>query len=139
MFHWFRKHTKDGLEKPDPTPLEITLTVERPLTLQEQMARFFRDPVAQNVIRKHGKETFQEADDFGPEWDDDEDLGHDEVTGIRRVRMHEDDEVGARIAEIEGKVVEPVSEERLEMARERIRRGPQHTMAKEKASEKPVE
>lgn len=67
MFQWFRKHTKGGLETPDPTPLEVALKDERPLTLQEQMARFFKSPAVMAAAQARGFDTFDEAEDFGPE------------------------------------------------------------------------
>lgn len=68
MFHFFRKHTKDGLEKPDPTPSEIPLS--RPLTLAEQIVRFTSNPSHTETLRNAGVETFDEADDL--EVEDDE-------------------------------------------------------------------
>lgn len=63
MFHWFKKHTKDGLERPDETPIEVTLR-DRPLTLAEQLQRFVTSEEIRERLKNRGIDTFDEADDF---------------------------------------------------------------------------
>lgn len=64
MFQWFRKHTKDGLERPDSTPIELPLGLKRPLSLAEQIARFTSNAVIQEELKASGLETFDESNDF---------------------------------------------------------------------------
>lgn len=63
MFHWFKKHTKDGHEIPDDTPIHIPLS-DRPLNIQEQLARFVRSEEVKKLVQDRGIDTFDEADDF---------------------------------------------------------------------------
>lgn len=63
MFNWLKKHNRQGLETPDPTPIEVTLR-DRPLNIHEQIARFTRDDKVQQSLRNQGIDTFDEADDF---------------------------------------------------------------------------
>lgn len=63
MFHWFKKHSKDGHELPDDTPIQIPI-MDRPLNIQEQLARFVRSPEIDAIHRNNGVDTFDEADDF---------------------------------------------------------------------------
>lgn len=69
MFHWFRKHDVQGLERPDPVPIEVPIGLKRPLTLAEQIARFTRDDVIQRELADRGIETFDQSNDFGLEDD----------------------------------------------------------------------
>lgn len=62
MFHWFKKHTKEGLEIPDNTPIEVALP--RPLTLAEQIKRFTASEELKNLLRQRQMDTFDEADDL---------------------------------------------------------------------------
>lgn len=63
---WLRARlTDDGLEKLDPTPVEIPLEFDRPLTLEERMARMMsvRHRMMQAVSGEE-LETEEEANDF---------------------------------------------------------------------------
>jgi len=55
--------TRVGGETPDPTPVEIPVTSQRPLTLREEMMRFIRTEMSQQA-RQDGEETFEEFDDL---------------------------------------------------------------------------
>lgn len=61
-----------GHEVPDPTPMALPVGVKRPLSLREQIQRFVREELSA-VSAQQGHETFEEADDFDIE---DEDDGH---------------------------------------------------------------
>lgn len=71
MFRWKKKHTADGRELPDTTPIQVNMG--RPLTIAEQLARFAASPDFAAAIRKRGMDTFDEADDFDvPDMEPDE-------------------------------------------------------------------
>lgn len=57
------KFDDQGREIPDPTPIEVPLDFNRPLTLQEEIRRFLQIE-ASYVAQNAGFETFEEADDF---------------------------------------------------------------------------
>lgn len=52
-----------GYEIPDKTPVAASVDLQRPPTIQEQIARFVRHELSRQAAAK-GHETFQEADDF---------------------------------------------------------------------------
>lgn len=65
-FKFAHLFNKSGEYLPDPEPVVLAPAFDRPLTLQEQMARLIRDP---NFVRQFDKdgqelESFEEADDF---------------------------------------------------------------------------
>lgn len=69
---WLRAKLDDrGAEKLDPTPLAIPVGFERPLTMEQQVARMMRSQYEmQAKIRDMtGVETPEEADDFDIEDD----------------------------------------------------------------------
>lgn len=69
---WLRaKLTDKGEEKLDPTPMAIPVGFERPLTMEQQVARLMRAQYEmQSKIRDMtGVETPEEADDFDIEDD----------------------------------------------------------------------
>lgn len=114
MFHWFRKHTEDGLEVPDPTPIEIPLA-ERPLTLSEQMQRFITDPSASKLLRERGIDTFDEADDF--------DIVDPEGCLTPYEAEFNDDEVlsvQTRVDELKSGIVEEIPSDRQNDVRDRV-------------------
>lgn len=116
-FHWFKRHTKDGLEIPDPTPIEITVS-ERPLTLAEQIARFCADPQLMKAAVNHGVDTFDEAEDF-----DVKDDGDDFISPyVQREMGDEEPDVVTRLDEIRAGVVEDVPQDRHERAQDALRR-----------------
>lgn len=52
-----------GGETPDPTPVEIPVSCERPLTLRDEMRRFINSELSIQA-QEHGAETFEESNDF---------------------------------------------------------------------------
>jgi len=70
MFKWFKKHTEDGCEIPDPTPSEISLGIPPPPTLQQRLAAMVGSAEFNRALQKHGLETFEEANDLDPDEDD---------------------------------------------------------------------
>lgn len=63
-------------EEIDNTPVEIPEWAERPLTLKEEMARFFREEQVKQALAKEGIESEEEANDFyWPDNDEDLDFG----------------------------------------------------------------
>lgn len=116
MYRWFKKHTKDGLETPDPTPIEVNLP--RPLTLAEQILRFTGSPEVRRQMQEKHMETFEEADDL----DVDDDLDgkvapYEEAFVGSEMRPH----VQTRLDEIHAGMVEDIPEDRLERAKDRIK------------------
>lgn len=116
MFHWFKKHTEDGSEKPDPRPQAIPL--KSVLTLQQQLERFSRAADLAQAAQKIGIDTFEEADDFGPET-----VTSDILDGRTAHEMMEDDEmhVPSRVDEIEHGSVHGIPPERMQAAEDRHR------------------
>lgn len=119
MFNWSKKHTKDGLEVPDPTPIEIN--IKRPLTLQEQIIRFTQSEFNKQQLQKAGIDTFDEADDF--------DTGDLEDDDFKSPYEKEFDGINpqTRLDEIRGSMVEEMPIDRQDRAQERlkaIRKGP---------------
>jgi len=57
-----REAAKGTGETPDPTPMEVA-TQPPPLTLREEMRRFIKQELSQQV-QNAGFESFEEADDF---------------------------------------------------------------------------
>lgn len=118
MFHWFRKHTKDGAETPDPTPLEITLR-QKPLTIAEQLARFVSNDEIKERLRAKGMDTFDEANDFdipGDEPDDyptmHEDRAFEAEMGVAGLQ--------ARLDEQKAGMAGDIPQERLNSIQERL-------------------
>lgn len=65
--------TPDGREIPDPTPVEIPAGYKRPESLVDMIKRLVRNDVSQ-FARDHGAESFEEANNFGEDEDEDDDL-----------------------------------------------------------------
>lgn len=61
---------KRGRELPDPRPVEWPVGVSRPLSIQEEIQRFVRVEMSRRA-QEHGMESFEEADDFDVEEEDD--------------------------------------------------------------------
>lgn len=125
MFHFFKKHTKDGRERPDPTPIELNMT-ERPLTLAEQIARFTSAGDLQKALQARGMDTFDEADDFdvGQELEEKLSPYEEEFYGRERPLAR----VQTRQDEIKGGMTEEMPMDRFDRAKERF------TKKKEKPS-----
>lgn len=123
MFHWFKRHTKDGLELPDPTPHEITLREDfkRPLTIQEQIERFTRASDFQKAMEARGMDTLEDADDI--EVDGEEEAVIEHLFGRTPYEAREDalDGVQTRLDEIHGGQVAEIPPDRLERAQERLK------------------
>lgn len=119
MFHWFKRHTKEGLERPDSTPHEITLREDfkRPLTIAEQIARFTRAADFEKAVAAHGLDSFDEADDLEVEDET------DELFGRSAYETREDflDGVQTRLDELRGGQVREIDPDRVEKAQERLR------------------
>jgi len=65
MFKFKDFFNSKGEYLPDPDPVVIAPLFDRPLTLQEQIARLVRDPALLRDNLELGEmETFEEADDF---------------------------------------------------------------------------
>lgn len=100
-FKFFRKHTKDGLEKPDPTPIEVPLS-QKPVSLVDQMARLVRDENFNAHLRNQGVDTFDEANDFDVS-DQDPDLPpspYELRDGELPVQTRQDEIRGGKVSEM---------------------------------------
>lgn len=111
MSFFFRKHTTDGLETPDPTPIEVPAGLHRPLTLAEQLARFTASSEAKEQLARLGADTFDEADDLdvdeeGPRSPYEKDFLGSEMPHVQ-----------TRLDEQRGGMVEELPEERAERAK----------------------
>lgn len=113
MFHWFKKHTADGLEKPDSTPIEVNLP--KPLTLAEQIVRFTSNPQNAQYLQAQGMDTFDQADDL--DVDEDEDNKTPYEVDFNGTEMP----VQTRMDEIHGQMVEEMPVERQFRAYERLK------------------
>lgn len=119
MFHWFRKHTKEGLETPDPTPIEITMR-NKPLTIAEQLQRFATNEEIKERLRQRNVDTFDEADDFdipGMEPDEFRTPYEDQFIGST-MRFNG---IQARLDEQKAGMTEEMPIERVERAKEALR------------------
>lgn len=123
---WFKrkKHTDDGLETPDQTPIEVAMRT-RPLTIHEQIARFCKDEAVMNSLKNKGFDTFDEADDFDiPE---DREFISPYERQVPTVDMIDEEPIDAsqfaqtRLDEINRGLVQPIPEERLNRATERLK------------------
>lgn len=114
-FKWFKKHTADGLEVPDPTPIEIPLDM-RPKTLAEQLRQIAHASDLREALSQRGIDTFDEADDFN--------LPSDTVEEFQSPYEEQFDPLGAgtRLDEIRGGMAEEMPEDRMEAAKERLKR-----------------
>lgn len=63
------KYNDRGQEMPDPTPVSLPVGGRRPETLEGMIARLVRGRVSE-MAAKDGLETFEEANDFEIESDD---------------------------------------------------------------------
>jgi len=75
-------YNAEGLEVPDSVPCAVPIGARRPESLSEQIKRMVRQEVSEHA-RSHGRETFEEACDFGEEEDTDDFLTPYEVQGMR--------------------------------------------------------
>lgn len=64
------RHDELGREVPDPRPVSVPHGWQRPLTLQEEIRRYIRVEMSKQAAQD-GEETFEEADDFDVEDEDD--------------------------------------------------------------------
>lgn len=64
------EHRDDGMEYPDPTPVSVRPDLRRPPSLQEEIRRYVRQALSQQVAEQGG-ESFEEADDFEVDEDPD--------------------------------------------------------------------
>ena len=55
---------ENGLEYPDPTPVEVPVGFKPPLSLAEEVARLVHNQKLQSDLSAAGADTFEEADDF---------------------------------------------------------------------------
>lgn len=64
---------ENGHEIPDPTPMVVYTDLNRPLTMEERIARIMRSNQLQEAAEREGYETFDDADDFSVLDDDTDD------------------------------------------------------------------
>lgn len=117
MFHWLKKHNKEGLEVPDNTPIEVTLR-DKPLTLAEQIQRFTMNSEVAQRLRERNIDTFEEADDFDvddPEINQNPSPYEDQFHGTAFKHLQ------TRLDEQKGGMVEEVPIDRIDRAKDRLR------------------
>lgn len=122
MFHWFKKHTKEGLEIPDDTPIEVSLR-DRPLTIAEQLVRFTSNDEIKERLRTAGYDTFDEANDF-----DTGDLDHEDMHSPYEEHFNGSvmplSHVQTRLDEQKAGMVEEMPIDRYDRAKEALRAKP---------------
>lgn len=59
-------------EKVDPTPVEVPAFYRKPPTIKEELQRYVRYEISAQA-KEEGFETFEEFEDFGPEWEPEDD------------------------------------------------------------------
>lgn len=74
-----------GREIPDQTPVEMPIGYRRPLTMEERMQKYIREEMSRRAA-DDGMESFEEADDFDVE-DEDE---YDPISGYEMSELQEE-------------------------------------------------
>lgn len=94
------RYNDKGEEIPDDTPVEMPLGFTRPLTIEERIARAIRGHMSQ-MAAEEGFETFEEANDFTEEGEDEmpvsehelnAEIDEDTMTHLRRLEQERRDE-----------------------------------------------
>lgn len=100
-------YTEDlKMEIPDKTPVELPIGYRAPETLEQLIARLVRNQQTQNYIAAQGAETFEEADDF--DVDDDQ-----EMTSPYEMNQMQEEYIHER-AKSDTKSVAPVREQSMD-------------------------
>lgn len=79
-----------GREIPDPTPIEVPLKFQRPPTLQEQIRQMIRSESLRATLSEEA-ESFEEADDFDIDDEEDDILSPYEIEEWREMTPEEAD------------------------------------------------
>lgn len=79
------KYNELGQEIPDPTPVAMPLGYERPESLSDLVARMVRVHISKQA-HELGLETFEEADDFSMDEDDEVLPSQYEMSGMEEER-----------------------------------------------------
>lgn len=66
-------HNKRGHEVPDPTPVALATNLKKPESMEDMIRRYVRIE-GSKVAQANEMETFEEANDFEPEPDDEDRL-----------------------------------------------------------------
>lgn len=67
LFRADGRHDENGYEHLDPTPVKLPIDFQRPLSLEQRIAQMLRSQELARAMAAHGRETFEEADDFDVE------------------------------------------------------------------------
>lgn len=113
-------YNEKGEEIPDPRPVALPVGFERPRSLQETMRYLLRQEEFRRAAAKHELESFEEADDFDIEDDDDGSVLANMAKNSPYESHHDPDGVVAREQEIRSGFVEEIPAERKEKARKVI-------------------
>lgn len=93
-------HDENGMEKPDPTPMEMPAGFKRPPTLHEMIQQALRGQRIMEAQRARGEETLEESMDY--EVDEEPDpISHHQVRALQEEFLQEgrmEAEKQARIA-----------------------------------------
>lgn len=108
------KFDDQGREIPDPTPMELPTGFRAPESLESMIARMVRTRIS-DLADREGMETFDEANDF--ELDDDDELTPSEEREMKLEALREDQ---MRLKELEDGFAEEAKAAKL---REKIAAG----------------
>lgn len=65
----------NSAEKPDPTPVEMPLGMDKPLGIRDEMRRYIREVISEKAMYEKGAESFEEANDLDVDDDSEIDFG----------------------------------------------------------------
>lgn len=90
LFATTAKHGEDGLEHPDPRPIEIPANAKRPESLASMVARMVQNEEFKRALARADGETIDEANDFDIDDDHPEDV-HSQHEHMARAIMEDED------------------------------------------------
>lgn len=79
---FIQAYNEKGQEIPDPTPIEVPLKMQRPPDIHEMIAAAVRGERFRQRLESEGRETWEEANDFG-ENDEDGPVSRYELTEMQ--------------------------------------------------------
>lgn len=122
-----QEYNDKGEELPDPHPIEVPAGFKRPPTIQEQIAMFVRSPgfreqmAGELGVKLDDVESFEEANDFGVDEDEFDDVptGHEmQEEFLRQAQRDADDYVNKARLAVQAKRQEKDQEKKEEVKKE---------------------